>query len=416
VIALLVAAMAGTAADGARTAAGAYPDDYGAQVAWAQAAAAEGAWAEALAGWEAAWALAGGTLEAGVGRVVALEALGRDREAAQVARRLTVTFPEAASAWTVRASAARGPSALADTVAEPWLARAESLDPTDVPRCDLARLRLRLGGDAWGPGAAGCEGVLRDAWDVWGAAFLVGMGRSGDDVIDGGAAGLAQVGASWRDRLWFDASWRSLGWHTTTDVGWVEQHEAWLRVGGGLRGAGATLIGGGLWPGGASTYTSPTWVIGGKAWGTAWATVSLEGAYSVHPDGTGWQLGGDVSVPVTDRLRVSAGLQHTALDAGTSSASWSGRASVGWEARTWDLAATGRWGLEDRPVRLDEPSAWNFTAPMGGSGDVSLGVQVAPRLRLRFGYEVARLVPDGADASVVQVGTVGFVVTDDERR
>jgi hypothetical protein len=53
---------------------------------------------------------------------------------------------------------------------------------------------------------------------------------------------------------------------------------------------------------------------------------------------------------------------------------------------------------------------------MGGSGDVSLGVQVAPRLRLRFGYEVARLVPDGADASVVQVGTVGFVVTDDERR
>ena len=409
-------AAAATALDGARLAAGAYPDDYGAQVAWAEAAAAEGAWVEALAGWEVAWALSGGTLEAGVGQVTALAALGRAVEASAAGRRVTAAFPEAAAAWTARASTARGPSALADTVAEPWLARAASLDPTEARRCDLGRLRLRLGGDVWGRGAAGCDGVVRDAWDVWGAAFVIGMGRSGDEVIDGGAAGLAQVGAMWRDRLWFDASWRSLGWHTTNDVGWVEQHEAWLRVGGGLRGAGAMLVGGGLWPGGASTYTSPTWVVGGKAWGTAWATVSLEGAYSVHPDGTGWQLGGDVSLPVTDRLRVSAGLQHTALDAGTSSASWSGRASVAWEARTWDLAATGRWGLEDRPVRLDEPSAWNFTAPTGGSGDVSLGVQVAPRLRLRVGYEAARLVPDAADASVVHVGSLGFVVTDDERR
>lgn len=417
----------------AREEAARFPDDYGTQVAWAEAAMAAADADQALQAWRAAQQLAGPTYEVCAGHVKAVALSGRHEDARREAASLTAAFPDVASAWTLRADLAWTGSwtALAALQADPWRVRAAELQPDATTTCAAATNALLLGdriaARARATDLSACPALhadLQDRWSGWGALWAVGLGQTGTAdtarTFVGGVAGVAQVGVTWDDLLSLDATVRSVQWSINPDLtdGWTLQQEGWLRLTAAHHGAGASVIAGGVWPAGTTTYTAPAWSVGGRAWGTAWATALVEGAYTSYSDGDAWQFGGGVSLPVLARLRVDPGLQYTRFtpDTGTAIDEWSGTLGLSWTDERWKVAAVGRFGAEIRPIRLAEPSVWNLTQGLGSSFDLQGSVRLRPGLWLQAGYGLAVLKGTTAPEGTTQQGVLGVVITDDISR
>jgi len=211
----------------------------------------------------------------------------------------------------------------------------------------------------------------------------------------------------------------------------VSQEEVWGRLGLTHRGHGfQAVVGGGFTQ--AGDQSTEKIVVGGTAWASWFVTPRVEAAYSSYHDGSSVQAAFAVRAPILEYVSLDGGIQLTQFTAvdeldlpegsavPTEDGDWltSGFASLRVEAPTWQFIAGGRFGLEYRPIRLDEPTLWNLTGRIEASGFVrgayALPVFTSPSHAQRpiwgyGGYEILRLSStETVDTSHVHLVTVGI--------
>ncbi len=410
-------------------ASGRYPQDYASAVSLGQQAEAAGLNRLACVGWARAREISRGSLVSQLGEARCRLALGEHDRAAALADGLVRGFPDSADAHLIQAEVLRTdpgplPDALQNLRAAHATAHAVELAPSDpLARCADGWARLRLGDrfgaraafeQASGPCAEAGQQASRPApVQVYGGLYVTGLQWAGQQGQRAGASTLVDASARIYELVDVGASVR-VGQNSTRGQGesqTYEQSERWLRAGVSHAGHGARLIGGWIDGGGDSDTTAT--VLGARAWTTWWATLAVEGATVDYSDGSGWQGAASLSVPVTNTLSVQAGLGISALtldaaaDGATTGRSASGEALVhGLLAAhlrrpDWTLSAGVRLGEEIRPVRLDEPTLWNLTDRIVGSGFVRGTVSATAWLDVYAGYELLQL-QDSFDASTSQ--------------
>lgn len=421
-----------------------WPEDHGAAVRYAQAAAQAGRHDLALLAWERAEAASGPSLPSLAGRSAALAGLGRAPEAMALARAATRLAPDREEAWDALAWAHRhpprlGPGTWGSLAAEASYLRALRLDrQDDTARCGLAWTRLSLG-DRIGPhrtfrlrlaadpdDACGTAGAGASAPRIAGGGALVASGLlpQGSPTWEGGASVLVQGGIEIADLAFLQASARLLwllpsasgtpggrpsGAGPANEAARFDQQELWLRAGLRHRGSGGQILAGFVEE---SIAAGTAVVIGGQGWVTFGATVRGEGAWSGYEDGIATLGGGGVRVPVTSFLDVDAGFRVSSWSpvSGTKlgpdpSASV---AALVHEGRL-SLEAGGRFGTEHRPPRFDGPTLWNTQERVTASAWLAGTIAIARALGIAVGYEVLRLDPaDGTGVRHTHVLSLGI--------
>ena len=175
-----------------------YPQDYGAAVRLARAAAGVQAHDYALVGWERAAKASGGNLVTALGTTMAKLGLEDGAGARRSAAEATSLAPESSVAWTTRAWALRNATGLAPApfyllASEAAYTRANRIDPSDrEAACGLAWNRLLLGDRV---GARLAFGRLVEA-DLGHLCAMEGGAAAAPKIRFGGAASVTGTGAS----------------------------------------------------------------------------------------------------------------------------------------------------------------------------------------------------------------------------
>ncbi|MCB9793137.1 MAG: hypothetical protein H6741_10465 [Alphaproteobacteria bacterium] len=411
----------------------AYPKDYGAWVRLARAAEPFDA-ALAVEAWVQAEALSGGNLESSAGQVMPRLVMG-DVAGAQAASLRALEYgPEDPGVWSLRAEALRHPSGLGGSSRAAWRAHAAArtamaLAPEDpLALCAIGWSHVRLGdrasahaaftqaGDApcaeAGLAASSLDPRLRER--VWGTVLIY------PDALGGGAgAGLTgHVGLRLQDRYDLAATPR-LTYISQSGL----QAELWLsgalvRGGSGVR----AVLAGVKAP--ANTELPPPLpglppppsrangaVLGLQAWGTRWATLKLDASALLFGDGTGWQSGLRVSVPLSDPLSLELGGALSAFSEALSPEGivpedWagegpapSGEATLRWSQGDWGATLHGRLGTRYRPTSLDLDNTWNLSAATTATLGAAASWTHASGRRFSLGYDALSLHDADTDES-----------------
>jgi hypothetical protein len=399
-----------------------FPEDYATAAALARRATLMGDTTTALQAWEAAERISGGTLELYLERALLHLDGQRVSEALQDARAATILGPDSPAAWLTLAWVRRqvsGPPGLSSFAAAAAYDRTLKLDPASgEATCGLGWLRAergdRLGAlttlrkavdlgsrDCALPGLRSLEPM---PWQVWSGLFLSGSLFQDEPLLDHGFNASANVGVSLADLVHLEVAGRVITVATSAPEnapgrltsGPANQQEVWGRGGLAHGGHGAEVLAGYLHVGG--TNDREVVAVGGRAWTTWWATVLGGFTWSQHVDGANLQANLDLRLPLTRQLSLQLGAQLTHLTIDDVNVEIkeeglhpSGSLSATWAADRWSISAGGRGGPETRPIRLDEPSMWNFNQRIFASGFVRGSVQVHEAMRLHLGYEVLRL-------------------------
>lgn len=426
--------------DLARAEAEAYPEDAAAQVAWAEAAARARANEEALTAWRTVASLAGDDPTNRRARLDLLLRLDRPAQAvalAQAWRREAPDDPEPLR-WAALAARSRGDlPALRATLARARYRRAARLDPDDpIARCGLGWTRAALG-DRLGArrafaaaaerGDAVCATAGRaataPALRSWGRLRAVAHGWQGHPERRLGGSGVMGAGLGWGDLVAFEATGRLIRQPTrfegVEDPLPFDQREVWLRGVVGHAGHGVELLTGLL--GLEGPVSGRGTFVSGRAWTTAWITLTADGGWARHADGWGWHLGGDLAVPLGAGLSLSAGVGTTALtpDEGATLSETgrplvAGRAVATWRHARLTAWGGGRVGPEIRPLRLDEPSVYNLDDRLIASGLAGVRVRIDDLWQVEAGYDVSRVRPaDGSPDRHLHLGHLGLVIATD---
>lgn len=397
-----------------------HPEDHGGWVALAEAALASGEAELALAAWDRAVALSGGSWESRVGRTLALSALGRHSEAIRSAAALVEDRPESGQAWAVRGWAWRWRPLLPQlsaAEADRSYHRALALDGPADAGCGRGWTRLALGdsheahrifAETDAPCAAAGQAAAALDWELE-TTFLAGLLRHTDHPWrERGSHQAAQVvlrsdrgmhGGLTLRRLGvtgavpaLEASPPAAGEPPDLTAASLTQGELWLHGGGRLRHVGLDLVVGHAVASGESAGQG----TGGAARG--WAqlrplTLGLTGGTIRYDDGAQVTLGADLDLPLMPALALALGTDHTRFtpaDAGATpehgTSIW-GAARVQLDRPQLGLSAGGRTGRELRPLRLAQPSLWNLDLPLTRSAFAQLWWDLHPRVTALAGAE-----------------------------
>lgn len=414
----LTVALAQVTVREARTETLAYPEDYGAHVALARAAEAEGDLELALEAWTRAGELSGGNLETALGRAPVAVALSEHAIGLADADTVIALAPQSARGWLLRGWALRnGPGAFRFRRAASAYRQAVALDPDDPSgHCGLGWMRTTWG-DVRGArrsfeaasvlpmGLCGTEGrrELPRTLLSWGSLVGTGSVYANAPLMRAGGGASVSAGLLWDDLVFGQVNARALGLETLDIDGFeldgVQQYELYAQVGVRHGGHGARVLAGAGFLDGLFTGSMP--VVSFQAWTTWWLTARGTFAWTSQPDGDTLQGGVDMRLPVHRNLAPILGLnltRFTADDETTATTEDDLRASgmVGTYVYAGDLtlSAGGRFGTEVRPFRLDESSLFNLADPIAASGWVDGTWQATPALGVYLGYEVLRLRPD----------------------
>ncbi|MCB9763172.1 MAG: hypothetical protein H6739_25575 [Alphaproteobacteria bacterium] len=425
-----------------------FPQDYGAWVALARAAG-DAHPDLAIAAWTEAEALSGGNIETTANQVMPRLSVGDVAGAQDAAARAAALDPTRADLKLLRAEALRhaeGKGSLyrAAIRAHGPTQEAYALDPASPEVwCGLGWSRLRLGntvgarkafdeaaalgGDCGGSATEAAGLVHRLYASTWASGLryptLTGLGV--------GVSGGVHAGATLADLASLGATVRGTRIATPPGAGPVRQKELWASASVHHAGAGAqAMVGrlslsssafsgppGAFGPGAqisSEVIEETATVVGGRLWGSWWASVGLEGARSVYDDGAGWQAALSASLPVLEPLTLGARAQLTAFtDAediteglvatGESGQPLlSGAVSGAWHQARWGVSAEARFGPEIRPVRFDDAYVWNLSQRLVGGGGVTLSLRPKDALSLSAGYQL-NLIRTPLDAPTVDI-------------
>ena len=162
------------------------------------------------------------------------------------------------------------------------------------------------------------------------------------------------------------------------------------------------------------------WLVGGTAWGTWWATLRGEFARTNLANGSGWQGGTGIRLPVLDFLHLDGGVRYTGFEPNEDNetprpavSGWTGYGSVIVLLKKGWLTAGARYGLEANPVRLEEPTLWNLDYPITASAFVKMRHQLMPSLFLDLGYEWMYL---DSEVDSIHCLTIGILATQGARK
>ncbi|GEM_PF-2486198 len=414
-----------------------YPQDYAAALRLAAAATDAGDHEAALLGWDRAVAVSGGNPDAHRGRVFTLLALGRGEEARAASLQLLEKDGRAGS-WITRGWALRNATGLAPApwylVASEAAYRRAAATGDRTGRCGLAWTRLLLG-DRIGARLAFGELVEEDLGDTCavdggaaaaprvrfgGAWNVTGSFTTGDSATSPG--GFSVLGTAWGtidDLVTFRVAGRGIASDPAGDD--YRQWELWGGATVAQRGFGAEFLGAVL---GSNDREDRRFVIGGRAWATFGVTGVFEASRGIWTDENVTNLGGLVKVPTTSFLTLNFG----------GSASWSDRPpppvygdgppplfvlpsfrigadlTSGPGDKGVDVTLDARLGREHRPIRFDDPTAWNVLGDLVGSLDIDARVRLPSGGGLLLGYEVAGIQHAGETAYQTHLITVGLSV------
>ncbi len=415
--------------DALRAAAEASPQDYATQIALARAADEAGERALAATAWQAAFEASGGNLEASLGRALALANAGRIAEARRGAAAAVAAFPDSADAhktqaWLLRFHDPILPGTYGLVAAERSYARAFSLFPDADTRCGLGWTRLALGAplsarqdfaarlmdDPGDPCAVQGTAATRSTIRFGGGFSLNGAIYQDHPTALGGFNALISGHVSFADLVSVELVGRFLGiaYQDADSTRDYRQDEVWGRVGVAHGGFGGQVLAGAI---GTTSTTKVMPVVAGRGWFTFGPTLRFEGTVSAYDDGDAVRGGFGLRVPVLAALSLDGGLDVSALVDGTTDPvpRVSAHASALVQVGPVLLQPGIRLGDELRPVRIDEPSAWNTTDIVKLSAYLKGTAALNPHLDLTFGYEILRLDPeDGSDVRHTHLISLGL--------
>jgi hypothetical protein len=402
-----------------------WPNDYGAAVDYARAAFAAGDTASSVAAWQRAQDLSGGNLEVALGSVAPLVAQDQPQAAVRAAREAVVAAPDLSAAHRALGWARynqRALPGLGTALAAPAYRAATRLDPHDaVSWCGLGWSRRGLGNTLSGATAlqraraldpSSCTQPSGPSWRTSAAVSGSLVDYSGHPWRGQGSGAEVQAHGRVGQLAFADLAARRV---MVRGLGNLVQDEFWLRAGGGHAGAGAAVLVGVLDARGFVTDRATT--LGGSAWATWWATLTLSGSTTGYLDARQTQGDGSLRLPLTTALSVAGGLCATALTSTEEDPDIGPPGLSGWGAATlshqeWvSLTAGARGGREIRPVRAQTLGIWNTSEPLAGSLFARLDAHPTPALTLSSAFEAAWLERPDAPPSRALVGTLGLGIT-----
>ncbi|MBT3219673.1 MAG: hypothetical protein HN348_11325 [Proteobacteria bacterium] len=398
-----------------------FPEDYVTMVHLAYSAEASGYGELVVEAWARAEEISGGNLETSAGQVMPLLSLGMKKEARQAAAHAALLAPDSAYVHLLSAEALRHmkPTALSAELSRSSIDRALTLEPDNqLGHCAKGWNRWNLG-DAIGARRAmeganvECPALPEPAGEltggIWASGRLRTSSSSSSSGLQPGGSLVADASYTFQEMLTLGATGRTLSIMSLGSS--IAQHEVWGRAQFAWHGHGIKAVAAGVF----IPSNDTGWVVGASAWGTWWATLRGEFVRTKLAEGSGWQGGAALRLPISDVFHFDTGVRYTGFEPAEDSeldresvSGWTGHGSLIVRLNKGWLKVGGRYGLEANPVRLDEPTLWNLDYPIAASAFVKMRHQIIPSLFFDAGYEWLYLDSDVHSIHTLTIGILAI--------